>query len=37
MAGGLPAPADIGIDAGRGRLLVPKFTENEVLILPIAP
>jgi DNA-binding beta-propeller fold protein YncE len=37
MAGGLPAPADIGIDAGRGRLLVPKFTENEVLIQPIAP
>jgi DNA-binding beta-propeller fold protein YncE len=37
MAGGLPAPADIGVDAGRGRLLVPKFTENEVLIQPIAP
>lgn len=37
MAGGLPAPADIGVDAGRGRLLVPKFTENAVLIQPIAP
>jgi hypothetical protein len=36
MAGGIAAPADIGIDAGRGRLLVPKFTENELLILPIA-
>jgi len=33
----VPAPADIGVDAKRGRLLVPKFTENEVLIVPLAP
>lgn len=36
MATGVDSPADIGVDAGRGRLLVPMFTANEVVIQPIA-
>jgi hypothetical protein len=36
VATGLPAPADIGIDSGRERLLIPKFNDNEVVIQPIA-
>lgn len=35
VAGGLAAPADIGIDNGRERLLVPRFNDDEVVILPI--
>jgi len=31
----LPAPADIGWDAGRGRLLVPLFNDNAVAIIPL--
>jgi streptogramin lyase len=31
----LPAPADIGWDEGRRRLLVPLFTTNAVVILPM--
>jgi hypothetical protein len=31
----VPSPADIGVDAGRGRLLIPKFEGNAVLIHPI--
>jgi hypothetical protein len=31
------APADIGVDAKRDRLLVPKFLDDEVLIQPLAP
>jgi sugar lactone lactonase YvrE len=29
------SPADIGFDAGRGRILIPVFNENKVLIRPI--
>lgn len=36
MATGLQAPADLGIDNGRERLLIPKFMDHEVLIQPIA-
>jgi hypothetical protein len=36
MAAGIPAPADLGIDNGRERLLIPKFTDHEVVIQPIA-
>ena len=32
---GTKAPADIGLDAKRKRLLVPKFQDNEVLIQPL--
>lgn len=32
---GLEAPADIGVDHQRGRVLVPLFNANEVRILPI--
>jgi sugar lactone lactonase YvrE len=35
VATGIDSPADIGIDAGRERLLVPNFTADEVLIQPI--
>lgn len=35
LFGDLEAPADIGIDRTRGRLLVPLFNANEVRILPI--
>jgi len=31
------APADISVDAKRGRLLVPKFMDHEVLIQPLQP
>lgn len=31
----VPAPADIGYDAGRNRVLIPLFTENRVLIRDI--
>ena len=31
------APADISVDAKRGRLLVPKFMDDEVLIRPLQP
>jgi hypothetical protein len=34
---GVPAPADIGVDAKRNRLLVPRFQDSEVLIQPLAP
>ncbi|UCF41273.1 MAG: SMP-30/gluconolactonase/LRE family protein [Gemmatimonadota bacterium] len=33
---GLDAPADIGLDAVRGRLLIPLFRANEVLIAPLS-
>lgn len=31
---GLPAPADIGFDPGRNRVLVPLFTQNELRFIP---
>jgi sugar lactone lactonase YvrE len=31
----VPSPADIGFDARRGRVLIPVFTENKVLIRPV--
>ena len=30
MIGELTAPADIGLDTKRGRVLVPRFTDNRV-------
>lgn len=33
----LPAPADIGHDAWRHRLLIPLFNGNEIRIVPLAP
>ena len=36
MATGLQAPADLGVDSGRERLLIPKFMDHEVVIQPIA-
>jgi hypothetical protein len=35
VANDLPAPADIGWDAGRKRLLVPLFNDNAVVISPL--
>ncbi len=32
---GVSSPADLGYDAGRNRLLVPVFTENRVMIVPL--
>ncbi len=32
VADSVPAPADIGYDVGRGRLLIPLFTDNRVLV-----
>lgn len=29
------APADLGVDAKRGRLLIPQFTENKLRIVPL--
>jgi hypothetical protein len=37
VADNLPAPADIGWDAGRGLLLVPLFNDNAVVILSVSP
>lgn len=37
LAGGLEAPADIGYDASRNRVLVPLFMANQVRILPLTP
>jgi sugar lactone lactonase YvrE len=31
----LPAPADIGYDAARNRLLVPLFNDNKVVVKPV--
>jgi sugar lactone lactonase YvrE len=31
----IQAPADLGIDIGRGRLLIPRFMDDEVVIQPI--
>jgi len=33
----LPAPADIGHDSWRHRLLIPLFNNNEIRIVPLAP
>lgn len=35
LATGLEAPADLGYDAKRQRLLIPLFTENKVVIWPL--
>lgn len=37
VAGGLPAPADIGYDAGRGVILVPLFNDDAVVFVPLPP
>jgi len=37
MLTGLPAPADIGHDLWRNRLLIPLFNDNEVRIVPLIP
>jgi len=29
----VPAPADLGLDAKRGRVLIPQFTENRLRIV----
>ena len=34
MADALDAPADIGIDTRRHRVLIPLFKQNKVVILP---
>jgi hypothetical protein len=34
LAGSLDAPADLGVDTKRDRLLIPLFKENKVVILP---
>lgn len=34
-ADGLPAPADIGWDEGRRRVLVPQFNDNAVVLVPV--
>jgi len=34
---GMPAPADIGVDLKRQRLLVPRFQDNDVVIEPLQP
>jgi sugar lactone lactonase YvrE len=31
----VPSPADIGLDAGRSRVLIPVFNENRVVIQPV--
>lgn len=36
IAGGLQAPADIGFDAERSRLLIPLFRDDAVVVLPLA-
>lgn len=35
LAEGVPAPADIGYDAKRNRVLIPEFNDNAVLIRPV--
>ena len=35
LADGLDAPADIGLDTKRNRILVPLFKQNKVVILPV--
>ncbi len=35
IAGDLPAPADIGWDAGRSLILVPLFNDNAVVLVPV--
>jgi streptogramin lyase len=35
IADTIPSPADIALDAGRGVLLIPDFTEDRVLLRPI--
>jgi len=35
LAGELDAPADIGFDSKRKRVLVPLFNQNKVVILPL--
>ena len=37
VADSLPAPADIGHDAGRGVILVPLFNDDAVVIVPVPP
>jgi hypothetical protein len=37
VADGLPAPADIGFDAGRGVIMVPLFNDDAVIIVPVPP
>lgn len=36
LADGLDAPADLGLDTRRNRLLIPLFRDNRVVILPLA-
>lgn len=36
VARGLESPADIGLDTRRGRLLIPQFNVNRVLVRPLA-
>lgn len=35
IIGNVPSPADIGFDARRGRVLIPVFNENRVVIQPL--
>lgn len=37
VADGLPAPADIGFDAGRAVMMVPLFSDDAVVIVPVPP
>jgi hypothetical protein len=37
MLTGIPAPADLGHDMWRHRLLIPLFNDNEVRIVPLVP
>jgi hypothetical protein len=37
VADGLPAPADIGYDAGRDVILVPLFNDDAVVIVAVPP
>jgi hypothetical protein len=37
VLGNLPAPADLGHDAWRHRLLIPLFNDNEIRIVPLTP
>jgi hypothetical protein len=37
MIGGLPSPADIGLDLERGRVAVPLLTENRLEFVDFRP
>ncbi|MFH1810280.1 MAG: hypothetical protein ABIJ09_16160 [Pseudomonadota bacterium] len=37
LADKLPAPADIGFDARRQRILIPMFQDNALILLPLPP